>query len=128
MTGVAALAAGIVVILRQRSKTYPEIVVARDGDIPVGGSKIFTYPTDVQPCILLRPAGDNYVAFSRTCTHASCPVHYERAENRLICPCHGGFFSAADGSVLAGPPPSPLPRIILERHGQNLVATGIVKS
>jgi len=128
MTGLAALAAGVVVLIRRRARTYPEIVVAQDGDIPVRGSKIFTYPTDIQPCILLRPSGDNYVAFSRICTHASCPVHYQPDENRLDCPCHGGIFSGADGSVLAGPPPRPLPRIILERRGQDLVATGIVNS
>jgi Rieske Fe-S protein len=128
MTGIAALGAAIVAIYRARRKTYPAVVVAQAGEIPVGGSKIFTYPTDIEPCILLRSAGDTYVAFSRTCTHASCPVHFVPAENRLDCPCHGGGFSAADGSVLFGPPPRPLPRIVLERRGQDLVATGVVKS
>ena len=128
MTGLAALVAGAIVFLRGRPKTYPQRVVAQAGDIPIGGFKIFTYPTDVEPCILLRPADDTYLAFSRICTHASCPVHYQPAENQLECPCHRGLFSASDGSVLAGPPPSPLPRIILERRGQDLVATGIVKT
>lgn len=128
MTGLAALAAGIIVIYRGRAKTYPALVVAQAGEIPVGGSKIFTYPTDVEPCILIHSPGDTYVAFSRMCTHASCPVYFRAGENRLDCPCHGGSFSAADGSVVSGPPPRPLPRIILERRGQELVATGIVKS
>jgi Rieske Fe-S protein len=43
----------------------------------------------------------------------------------LACPCHHGYFSAKDGSVLQGPPPRPLPRILLERHGQELVAIGV---
>jgi arsenite oxidase small subunit len=128
MTGIAALGAAIVVVYRGRTKSYPALIVAQAGEIPVGGSKIFTYPTDIEPCILLRSSGDTYVAFSRICTHASCPVHYQPAENRLDCPCHGGGFSAADGSVLFGPPPHPLPRIILERRGQEIVATGVVKS
>jgi Rieske Fe-S protein len=128
MTGLAALAAGIVIYFRGRSKTYPEVVVAQAGEIPIGGSKIFTYPTDIEPCILLRSSGDTYAAFSRICTHASCPLHFRPEENRLDCPCHGGGFSAADGSVLFGPPPRPLPRIMLERRGQDLVAVGIVKS
>jgi len=128
MTGVAALVGGIVVFLRGRSKTYPAIPVAKAGEIPVGGSKIFTYPSDIEPCILLRPAEETYVAFSRTCTHASCPVHFQSDANRLICPCHQGAFSAADGSVLYGPPPTPLPRILLERRGDNIFATGVVKS
>ena len=94
----------------------------------MGGSKIFTYPTDVEPCILLRPSQDTYVAFSRLCTHASCPVFYNAPESRLDCPCHGGAFSVVDGSVLQGPPPRPLPQIVLEKRGTNLVAIGIAKS
>ena len=127
MTGLAALAAGVLVLIRRRAKTYPEIVVAQDGDIPIGGSKIFTYPTDIEPCILLRPAENSYLAFSRICTHTSCPVFYRPEQNRIVCPCHGGVYSVADGSVLAGPPPRPLPRITLEQRGNDLVATGVVK-
>jgi len=128
MTGLAALAAGVIVFLRTRPKSYPVSVIAQAGDIPIGGFKIFNYPTDVEPCILLRPAEETYVAFSRTCTHASCPVHFRPEENRLDCPCHQGGFSAADGSVLFGPPPKPLPRVILDRRGQSLVATGMLNT
>jgi Rieske Fe-S protein len=60
------------------SKTYPTIVVAHAGDIPVGGWKIFSYPADVNPCILLRPDQNTYLAYSRICTHTSCPVFYGR--------------------------------------------------
>jgi len=120
------MAGGFGMFLRARfSNHFPPRVVAQVGEIPVGGSKIFTYPTDVKPCILLRPEQDMYVAFSRLCTHASCPVFYRPEENRLDCPCHGGAFSAMDGSVLQGPPTRPLPRILLERRGPNIVATGV---
>ena len=85
-------------------------VIGRLDEIPVGGSKIFVYPTDVEPCILLRPSQDEYLAYSRLCTHASC---------------HGGSFSVADGSVLQGPPPRPLPRILLEKQGSEIVAVGV---
>ena len=68
-----------------------------------------------------------YVAYSRLCTHASCPLFYRSTENRLDCPCHGGAFSIADGSVLLGPPPRPLPRILLEERGPDIVAAGIVR-
>jgi len=127
LTGLAA--AGLVMLLRARfSGNFPPRVVAQAEEIPVGGSKIFTYPTDVEPCILLRPAAETYVAYSRLCTHASCPVFYQAEGNRLDCPCHGGSFSVVDGSVLAGPPPRPLPRILMERRGSDLVATGIAAS
>ena len=109
------------------SKTYPAIVIGHAGDISVGDSKIFSCPADTNPCLLLRPAENTYVAYSRICTHASCPVFYRPEQNRIICPCHGGVFSVADGSVLAGPPPRPLPKVILERRGDDLVAIGVVK-
>jgi nitrite reductase/ring-hydroxylating ferredoxin subunit len=109
------------------SKTYPAIVVAHTGDISVGESKIFSYPSEVNPCLLLRPAESTYVAYSRICTHTSCPVFYRPEENRIICPCHGGVYSVADGSVVAGPPPRPLPRIQLEQRGNDLVAVGVIK-
>ena len=109
------------------SKTYPTIVVAHAGDIPVGGWKIFSYPADVNPCILLRPDENIYLAYSRICTHTSCPVFYRPEQNRIVCQCHGGVYSVVDGSVLAGPPPRPLPKITLERRGDDLVAVGVVK-
>jgi len=52
-------------------------------------------------------------------------VYYEKEANRLECPCHEGYFSVSDGSVLQGPPPRPLPTIVLKREGDNLIATGI---
>jgi Rieske Fe-S protein len=115
-------------IFRALPTKYPVRVVAQTGELPVGGSKIFTYPSNVEPCILLHPAQDTFVAFSRTCTHAACPVFYHPEANLLSCPCHQGEYSAADGSVIAGPPPRPLPRVILERRGQDLIATGMVKT
>ncbi len=126
LSGLAALAAGLALFLRARLfGTFPPLVIAQAGDIPVGGSKIFTYPTEMEPCILLRPREDIYIAFSRLCTHASCPIFFRPEEQRLDCPCHGGAFSALDGSVLAGPPPRPLPRIAIERRGLDLIATGV---
>jgi Rieske Fe-S protein len=98
------------------------------GEIPIGGSKIFTYPTEVEPCILLRPSSAGYVAYSRLCTHQKCPIFYQSGEDRLNCPCHRGSFSIVDGSVLDGPPPRPLPRVVLEQRGQNLVATAVIET
>jgi Rieske Fe-S protein len=52
-------------------------------------------------------------------------VLYRREKKQLMCPCHEGYFAVEDGKVLAGPPPRPLPRIDLERRGDELWATGI---
>jgi len=55
-------------------------------------------------CILLRLSPEKFVAFNQNCTHLNCPVHFESASSRLVCPCHHGFFNAEDGQTLSGPP------------------------
>jgi Rieske Fe-S protein len=109
----------------RRPPAYPAVGIARIGEVAVGGVKLFTYPTANDPCILVRTAPDTYVAYSQVCTHLSCAVYFSAQTTRLECPCHKGSFSIADGSVIAGPPPRPLPRVVLERRGTNLVATGM---
>jgi Rieske Fe-S protein len=46
-------------------------------------------------------------AFSATCTHLGCQVHWDLDGRRFLCPCHGGAYDV-DGRVIAGPPPRPL--------------------
>ena len=129
LTGAAALAVAVwASFLTVCSKGHSEKVIATVGEIPVGGSKIFTYPTDVEPCILLRRSYSNYVAYSRLCTHQKCPIFDQPGEDLLNCPCHGGSFSIVDGSVLNGPPPKALPRVVLEQRGQDLVATAMMET
>lgn len=108
--------------LLRRPPIYPAVAVARVGEVPVGGVKLFTYPGPKDPCILVRTRAETYVAYSQVCTHLSCAVFFSAATRRLECPCHQGSFSVADGSVIAGPPPRPLPRVVLERRGIDLVA------
>jgi len=66
-------------------------------------------------------AVSGYIAYSKICTHAGCPVAlYRAADHRLVCPCHQSIFDAAnDASVIDGPADRPLPRlpIALERDG-----------
>lgn len=88
--------------------------IARLADVPVGGERLFRYPTEEDPAILLRPAEDDLRAFSQRCTHLACIVVWEPDTDRLRCPCHHGVFDAGDGRVLAGPPERSLNRIDLE--------------
>lgn len=124
-----AMAAGNVWILAKsllaKTPSYPTATVATAGEISVGAVKLFNYPTPADPCILIRTAEDTYVAYSQICTHLSCAVFYSAQSKNIECPCHKGVFSAANGSVIAGPPPRPLPRVVLERRGDDLVATGM---
>lgn len=105
-----------------RGERFPARAIARVGEIPVGSVKLFEYPGPKEQCILVRTQEDSYVAYSQKCTHLSCAVYYSAKENRLECPCHQGYFSVRDGSVLQGPPTRPLPRVVLERRGSEIVA------
>jgi len=106
----------------RHAPVYPRMAIAAADEIAIGGVKIFAYPTADDPCILVRTSDDSYVAYSQKCTHLSCAVYYEKKQRRLECPCHQGFFSIADGSVLQGPPQRALPRVALERKDGQLIA------
>ena len=111
--------------LVRRPFAYAEQSIAAIDEIPVGGVKMFNYPTADDPCILVRTGADQWAAYSQKCTHLSCAVVYAQDEKRLECPCHQGYFSIADGSVLQGPPQRPLPRVVLRQDGGRLIAIGM---
>ncbi len=91
----------------------------------------FTDPTDqaVDQTVLIRPRSepwpkpraratwspDQYVAFSKVCTHAGCPVGlYQEALFQLLCPCHQSLFNVLQGArPVFGPAPRPLPQLPL---------------
>jgi Rieske Fe-S protein len=99
--------------------------VARVSEIPVGGVKLFRYPGPHDPCIMIRTGQETFVAYSQKCTHLSCAVHYAADRRRIECPCHEGYFAVETGEVLQGPPPRPLPRILLRREDDVLTAVGV---
>jgi nitrite reductase/ring-hydroxylating ferredoxin subunit len=111
--------------LQARPRPYPELVVARTGELPVGAVKTFAYPDPERSCILVRLDATRHVAYDQKCTHLSCPVIYRHDTRRLVCPCHNGHFDAETGAVLQGPPPRPLPRVLLDERGDELVAVGM---
>jgi ubiquinol-cytochrome c reductase iron-sulfur subunit len=55
----------------------------------------------------------DYVAFSKICTHAGCPVSlYEAETSRILCPCHQSQFLITDGATpVFGPAVRPLPQL-----------------
>jgi ubiquinol-cytochrome c reductase iron-sulfur subunit len=60
-------------------------------------------------------APEGYVAYSKVCTHAGCPVGlYQAATERLLCPCHQSTFEAATGATpVFGPATRALPQLPL---------------
>ena len=128
LTSFGMFAGNLWILLRAwfyREAAYAPRTIARVGEIPIGGTKIFYYPGTDDPCILVRTKEDAYVAYSQKCTHLSCAVYYAREHDRLECPCHKGYFSIKNGAVLQGPPPRPLPRVALEQRGEDLLAVAL---
>ena len=122
---VATSAVAAVDAVRRRVKSqYPAMRVAGLEELPVGHSKVFHYPGPGDPCLLVRLDEETFVAYDQKCTHLGCPVHYDHDDGRIVCPCHVGFFSAEDGSALAGPPKRALPKIEIELRGEALWTTG----
>jgi len=63
-------------------------------------------------------APNGYVAYSKICTHAGCPVGLFRATERvLICPCHQSTFDVLTGAVpVFGPAGRPLPQLPIHQE------------
>jgi ubiquinol-cytochrome c reductase iron-sulfur subunit len=57
-----------------------------------------------------------YLAYSKVCTHAGCPVGlYEHRTQQLLCPCHQSLFDVLTGAKpVFGPAPRSLPQLPLE--------------
>jgi ubiquinol-cytochrome c reductase iron-sulfur subunit len=62
----------------------------------------------------------DYVAFSKICTHAGCPVSlYEQETGRILCPCHQSqFLITEDARPVFGPAVRPLPQLPIELDDQ----------
>jgi len=126
--GSALLAAGNAVIAAvgkwRRAPPLPEVTIAGAAAIPIGGSALFRYPTEADPCIVVRGQDGALRAFSQVCTHLSCAVVHRAEKDELFCPCHHGHFSANDGRPIAGPPIRRLPVIRLTQRGDQVIAIG----
>ncbi len=84
--------------------------------LPSGQAATYSDPADGSPDILIRDEAGGLKAYSAVCTHAGCTVGYEGGV--IVCPCHGGEFSAETGDVIAGPPPAGLAaKQVLESGG-----------
>ena len=120
----AAGFAGKAALDAQRRETFSPLTIENAENMIPGSAHNFHYPTESDSAILVRSLDGSYHAFGQKCTHLSCPVYFERAHQRLECPCHEGAFDARTGHVLYGPPPRPLDRIELEIRDGEVRAIG----
>lgn len=58
-------------------------------------------------------------AFSAVCTHLGCLVKWDPSRKEFLCPCHAAVFDA-NGAVVSGPPPAPLPELKVSEVGDKV--------
>ena len=110
----------------RRRQGTPEIArITSLDELAVGSVKLFTYPTEHDPCVLIRPAENVLLAYNQKCTHLSCAVIPRPERGVFECPCHDGVFDLKSGAPLAGPPRRPLPRIALDIRRGDIYATDV---
>jgi len=96
-------------------------------DMMPGSSKVFHYPTEKDPALLIRRANGDFIAFHQKCPHLQCPITYHpEAGESLRCHCHNGVFDLKSGRGIEGPPREfrPLREVVLER-GERVWAVGL---
>lgn len=121
LAGTAAVVTGV--FRRIGIGTAPARLIA--SGIEPNEHVYFSYPSRDDQAIALRLPEGGLVAYSAICTHLACSVLWIKESRRLECPCHDGVFEAATGEVLAGPPPRPLPRVVLDERADVIYAVGV---
>jgi ubiquinol-cytochrome c reductase iron-sulfur subunit len=71
-------------------------------------------------------APGGYVAYSRVCTHAGCPVgEFEAEQSLLLCPCHQSTFDVLRAAVpTGGPAARALPQLPLYADAEGTLRAG----
>ena len=61
--------------------------------------------TSAQTAVYVLPSKDGqFRILSPICPHLGCSIRWVDAEDKFVCPCHSGSFTAT-GERIAGPPP-----------------------
>jgi Rieske Fe-S protein len=122
----AALSASVVVAAPALAAGQQNVEKKIEGGelLMLGYAMTFRYLSERDLAILVRTRDGRYHAYTQNCTHQGCPVNFERAHDRLECPCHQGAYDLQTGASLFGPPRLPLTRIDLELRGGEVWAVG----
>ncbi|MGE0452113.1 MAG: ubiquinol-cytochrome c reductase iron-sulfur subunit [Vicinamibacteria bacterium] len=121
------LGAGIVAGFSNLIFFRPRVTYGEPSRFKVGRPESFPIGTRLpladKRVTVVRLAG-GMAAISNTCTHLGCVVG--TTEIGFDCPCHGSRFDA-DGGVLGGPAPRPLPwfKLALSPNGEVEVDTAV---
>ena len=121
MCGLALIPAGVIESCNKQTYSGPsnvnftlDLTSAANAALNTSGGSVL-----INGLIVIRLNSSTFDAFSSTCTHAGCTVGYSGGST-LVCPCHGGTYSATTGSVISGPPPSALTKYTTTLSGNIL--------
>jgi menaquinol-cytochrome c reductase iron-sulfur subunit len=116
------------------------IVVAKKSDIPIAQPTPVQYEsrkndswivtTESKSAWIVTEDGQNFTVYDPHCTHLGCPYTWVDKggpnKGQFECPCHSGVF-AIDGTVLSGPPPRPLDRVLSQVDGDSIMVKAVVQ-
>src|SRR5512141_21301 len=78
-------------LLRKRRPPLARQKIGTLSALQLGTAVMFAYPTEHDPCLLIRTRDAKLLAYSQKCTHLSCAVVPKIDEGILHCPCHEGI-------------------------------------
>jgi Rieske Fe-S protein len=82
--------------------------LAKSKQIKVGQTLLFSGQSGGQMIeVILTRTKKGLVALDGTCTHQGCTVGLDRAQKKIVCPCHHSVFDPATGAVILGPNGAP---------------------
>ncbi|WP_307871319.1 Rieske (2Fe-2S) protein [Micromonospora sp. M61] len=96
------------------ASTAPGTVLARTGDVPVGGGTV------AEGVLVVQPEAGTFKAYDATCPHQGVRVGAPR-DGVITCPAHNSTFSAGDGARLGGPATKGLTEIPVRVDGTTIV-------
>jgi len=100
------------------SEATPTNVLAGEvSEMKKNSGKIFRFGN--KPGILIDTPSGDIRAFSAICTHLECTVQYRPDLKHIWCACHNGHYNL-NGVNIAGPPPRPLEKFIVNIKGDNI--------
>jgi quinol---cytochrome c reductase iron-sulfur subunit, bacillus type len=112
--GLAVPLVGYVIspALKRRAQSWVDVAAMEE--LPVGEPKQLSYVATVQDGYLettthkaiwaVKQTDGQVTVFSPMCTHLGCGYHWDAADRKFKCPCHGSVYDVT-GQVLAGPAP-----------------------
>jgi Rieske Fe-S protein len=134
----APFVAGGQYLIPQVPSKFKETLIAKTTGVPVNGSTFFWFPFTTDPTYtnmlihlppnLAQEAGQEFVAYNRTCIHLQCLVSFLNSSEIIGCPCHGSMYRPTDGWPIGGPAAQIgryLPSVKLRVDGDNIYAVNV---